>query len=337
MNDGLMPAVLVSDGAQTGEWNQVEIRMVERPAIRADEVLVQVEACSVNRADLLQRRGLYPPPPGASQILGLDYAGFIVETGSQATRWRQGDRVFGIIAGGGYGRYVAVPDDNLTAIPENLGMTEAAAAAEVFITAHYNLFSMGELTGGQTLLLHGGGSGVGTAAIQLAREAGATVIATAGTAEKVRRIEDLGVFAAVNYKEEDFAARVRELTNGKGVDIILDWIGAAYLEKHLQLLKTRGRLVLIGLMGGSAGEINLAQVLMKRLRIIGSVLRSQSREEKAAIIEGFGRTAVPLLASGKVRPIIDRIFPIRDVEEAHQYLSKGEHFGKVVLTWESFA
>ena len=336
MNDGLMPAVLVSDGAKEGEWNRIEIRMVERPPVGADEVLVQVEACSVNRADLLQRRGFYPPPPGASQVMGLDFAGLVLETGSRATRWRRGDRVFGIVAGGGYGRYVAVAENNLVPIPENLSFTEAAAGAEVFITAYYNLFTMAGLNRGELVLLHGGGSGVGTAAIQLAKSAGAIVIATAGSPEKVRGIMDLGVFAGINYKEEDFAARVREITGGKGVDVILDWIGASYLEKHLEILKTRGRLVLIGLMGGSSGEINLAQVLMKRLKIIGSVLRSQSREEKATIIEGFARTVVPLLAAGEVRPIIDTIFPIREVEQAHQYLLKGGHFGKIVLTWESF-
>jgi len=336
MNDALMPAVLVSDGAKTGEWNRIEIQMVERPILGADEVLVQVEACSVNRADLLQRRGLYPPPPGASQVMGLDFAGSVVETGSQATQWRPGDRVFGIIGGGGYGRYVSVAESHLVPIPENLGFIEAAAASEVFITAYYNLFTMAGLNRGDFLLLHGGGSGVGTAAIQLARFAGAKVIATAGHPDKVRRIMDLGVFAGINYRQEDFAVRVMELTEGKGVDVVLDWIGASYLEKHLELLKTGGRLVLIGLMGGSSGQINLVHVLMKRLRIIGSVLRSQSREEKAAIIEGFTRTVVPLLASGEVRPIIDTIFPIRKVEEAHQYLLKNEHFGKIVLTWESF-
>jgi len=336
MNDTLMPAVLVSDGATTGEWNRLEIQTVERPAVGADEVLVQVEACSVNRADLLQRRGLYPPPPGASQVLGLDFAGSVKETGSHVTHWRRGDRVFGIIAGGGYGRYVAVAESHPVPIPENLSFTEAAAASEVFITAYHNLFTVAGLNKGEFLLLHGGGSGVGTAAIQLAKFAGAKVIATAGSPDKVRGIMDLGVFAGINYKEEDFAARVQELTRGRGVDVVLDWIGGSYLEKHLEILKTRGRLVLIGLMGGSSGEINLAQVLMKRLKIIGSVLRSQSREEKAAIIEAFTRTVVPLLASGEVRPIIDMIFPIRKVEEAHQYLLKSQHFGKVVLTWELF-
>ena len=336
MNNDLMPAVLVSDGAKEGEWNRIEIKTVERPSVGADEVLVQVEACSVNRADLLQRRGLYPPPPGASQVMGLDFAGLVVETGSHATRRRRGDRVFGITAGGGYGRYVAVAENNLATIPENLGFIEAAAAAEVFITAYYNLFTMAGLNKGEFLLLHGGGSGVGTAAIQLAKSAGAKVIATVGSSDKVRGIMDLGVFAGINYKQEDFGARVQEITGGKGVDVILDWIGASYLEKHLQILKTGGRLVVIGLMGGSSGEINLTQVLMKRLKIIGSVLRSQSREEKAAIIEGFAGKVVPLLASGQAQPIIDTTFPIGKVEEAHQYLSKGEHFGKIVLTWESF-
>jgi putative PIG3 family NAD(P)H quinone oxidoreductase len=335
MKDNLMPAVLVSEDAKPGDWNRIEVRVIERPVVMSHEVLVQAEACSVNRADLLQRRGLYPPPPGASEVMGLDFAGSVVETGSQTTRWHHGDRVFGIVAGGGYGRYVAVAETHLVAIPENLDFAQAAAAAEVFIAASYNLFTMAALSRGESLLLHGGGSGVGTAAIQLARSAGATVIATAGSPDKVDKLKDLGVFAAINYKQEDFAARVQDLTGGQGVDVILDWIGASYLERHLDILKIGGRLVIIGLMGGSSGEVNLAQVLMKRLRIIGSVLRSQSTEEKAAIIQDFDRRVVPLLASGGVRPVIDRVFPIRNVEEAHQYLLKGEHFGKIVLTWDA--
>lgn len=335
MNEELMPAVVVREGAKKGEWNELNLDTVAMPSLGEGEVLVQVEACSVNRADLLQRRGLYPPPHGASQVLGLDFAGFAVKAAPGTKGWHEGDRVFGIVPGGGYGRYVAVPADHLVPIPEKLSFTEAAAAAEVFFTAYNNLFLMAAIRQDEVLLLHGGGSGVGTAAIQLASAVGAKVIATAGSPDKIRGALALGASAGVNYKEEDFAQRVLEITGGEGVDIILDWIGGAYLSKHLEILKTKGRLVLIGLMGGSACEIDLARVLMKRLKIIGSVLRSQSRQEKAEITRGFVKTVLPLLASGKVRPIIDRIFPMREVEEAHQYLRRGEHFGKIVLTWES--
>jgi NADPH:quinone reductase len=336
MNGDLMPAIVVREGAKRGEWNELSLEMVKRPLLNEGEVLVQVEACSVNRADLLQRRGLYPPPPGASHVLGLDFAGLVVKIAPEASGWSEGDRVFGITAGGGYGRYVAVPADNLVPIPENLSFTEAAATAEVFYTAYYNLFMLAGIQAGETVLVHGAGSGVGTAAIQLAVSAGASVIATAGSSDKIRGGLDLGAILGINYKEEDFAGRALEVTGGKGVDIIFDWIGAPYLRKHLEILKTKGRLILIGLMGGSSGEINLAPVVSKRLKIIGSMLRSQSREEKAIITRGFIDTVLPLLKAGKVRPIIDRLFPIKQVEEAHQYLKAGEHFGKVVLTWKSF-
>lgn len=332
---GTMPAVVVRGEAKKGEWNEVGLETVEIPALKEGEALVQVEACSVNRADLLQRRGLYPPPPGASPVLGLDFAGFVVEAPG-GSAFKDGDRVFGLVAGGGYGRYAAVPVDHLVSIPENLSFAEAAAAAEVFFTAYYNLFVQAGMKKGDTLLVHGAGSGVGTAAVQLASAIGATVVVTAGKEEKIKRAIDLGAGAGINYREEDFAPRVMEITGGKGVDIVLDWIGASYLSRHLDILKTRGRLVLIGLMGGSSGEINLAPILMKRIKIIGSVLRSQSREEKAEIARGFAQTVLPMLQSGRVKPIVDRIFSISEVEDAHRYLASGEHFGKIVLAWKSF-
>lgn len=336
MNGQLMPAVVVREGAKKGEWNELSLEQIEVPTLKEGEVLVQVEACSVNRADLLQRRGLYPPPPGASQVLGLDFAGVVVKAGPGVIDFHEGDRVFGITAGGGYGRYVAVRGDSLVPIPENLSFTEAAAAAEVFFTAYYNVFVLAGIQPWEVLLLHGAGSGVGTAALQLVSAIGARVIVTAGSRDKIDKALQLGASEGINYKEEDFAARAKELTEGKGVDIVLDWIGGPYLRKHLELLKTKGRLVLIGLMGGSTAEINLAPVVSKRLRIIGSVLRSQSAEEKADITRRFIKDVNPLLQSGRVKPIIDRTFGIREAEEAHQYLKKGEHFGKVVLTWESF-
>jgi NADPH:quinone reductase len=334
MNESLMSAIVVRETGGKGEWNALELNQVPRPHAQSGEVLVQVEACSVNRADLLQRRGLYPPPPGASPLLGLDFAGFVVETADDVRDWHTGDRVFGIVAGGGYGRYVTVPSGHLVAIPDNMSFVEAAAAAEVFFTALVNLFLEGDLHSGETLLVHGGGSGVGTAALQLAANAGATVITTTGSADKAQLCLKLGAHHAINYRETDFLARVLEITGGSGVDLVLDWIGAPYLAKHLELLKTHGRLVLIGLMGGHQTEISLAPVLNKRLRIVGSVLRTRSQRDKAAITDAFRARVLPLLASGTVRSIVDRIYPIAEAEDAHQRLLASLHFGKIVLTWQ---
>jgi putative PIG3 family NAD(P)H quinone oxidoreductase len=331
-----MPAVVTSGEAQQGDWKDVGLETVGIPSLKEGETLVQVEACSVNRADLLQRRGLYPPPPGASPLLGLDFAGFVVEAPAGEPVVKESERVFGIVAGGGYGRYVAVPAEHLVRIPENLSFIEAAAAAEVFFTAYYNLLVLAEMKAADIVLLHGGGSGVGTAAIQLCSAVGARVLVTAGSDEKIKRAIELGAFAGINYRKEEFKTRVMEITEGKGVDIVLDCIGAPYLSGHLEVLRTRGRLVLIGLMGGNSAEIGLAPILVKRLKIIGSVLRTQSREEKAQITRGFIRTVVPLLESGRVKPIVDRIFSISEVDEAHRYLASGKHFGKIVLTWKSF-
>ena len=334
MNEPLMDALVIQESGKKGDWNTLVLDRVPRPSPKAGEVLVRVEACSVNRADLLQRRGLYPAPPGASSIMGLDFAGVVVEKAADVSGWNPGARVFGIIAGGGYGRYATVAADHLVAIPENLDFVAAAAAAEVFFTAFFNLFMEAQTKAGETLLVHGGGSGVGTAAIQLARAHGVTAIVTASSPEKIERCLDLGATFGINYKTEDFAARVLEFTGGLGVDVILDWIGASYLSKHIEILRPKGRLVIIGLMGGNKGEIALAPLLTKRLHLIGSVLRSQSHEEKAALTRAFTERVRPLLESGKVRPILDRVFPVQAVEDAHQVMKENRHFGKIVLTWE---
>jgi NADPH:quinone reductase len=335
MKESLMDAIVVRESGKKGDWNTLVLDKVPLPALRAGDVLVRVEACSVNRADLLQRRGLYPPPPGASLLMGLDFAGEVVEKAPDVEAWKSGDRVFGIIAGGGYGHYVAVTANHLVAIPDNLDFAAAAAAAEVFFTAFYNLSMEARMKAGETLLVHGGGSGVGTAAIQLAHARGVTVITTASSSEKLQRCLELGAAAGINYETEDFAARVLEITGGQGVDIVLDWIGGPYLGKHMEILKPKGRLVIIGLMGGGKTEINLAMVVAKRLRLIGSMLRVQSGEEKASLTRAFTEQVQPLLASGKVRPIIDRVYPMQAVEEAHQYMKENRHFGKIVLRWES--
>lgn len=334
MTEPFMDAIVVHESGKKGDWNTLSLDKVPLPTVNIGEVLVRVEACSVNRADLLQRRGLYPPPPGASPIMGLDFAGLVVEKTPQVDDWQPGDRVFGIIAGGGYGRYVAVAADHLVAIPDNLDFVGAAAVAEVFFTAFFNVFGEARAKSGETLLVHGGGSGVGTAAIQLAHAQGVITITTAGSQGKLERCLDLGAEFGINYQTEDFAARVLEFTEGRGVDIVLDWIGGPYLSKHLEILKPQGRLVIIGLMGGARAEINLATVVAKRLRLIGSMLRVQSPEAKAALTRNFAEQVRPLLAAGKVRPIIDRVFPLEAVEEAHQYMKDNRHFGKIVLVWQ---
>lgn len=328
-----MPAITVKESGKRGDWNSLSFEEVPRPHLNEDEVLVQVEACSVNRADLLQRRGLYPPPPGASSILGLDFAGFVTATDSGIRQWHPGDRVFGITAGGGYGRYVAVPENHLVRIPERLSFVEAAALAEVFFTAFLNVFLEARIQSGESLLIQGGGSGVGTAAIQLAKSAGVVTFITAGSNDTIEQCLELGATYGIDYRQEDFAERILEITSGKGVDVILDIVGGQYLARHLDILSTRGRLVLIGLLGGSKAEIPLGTLLTKRLRIIGSVLRSRTIEEKAALTQLFKERVVPLVESSKVHPVIDRIYPIHAAEEAHQYMLEGRRFGKIVLTW----
>jgi NADPH:quinone reductase len=330
-----IPAVLVQRDGPRGSWNSLVFGAIPCPVVKAGEVLVQVEACSVNRADLLQRRGLYPPPPGASTVLGLDFAGFLAKVPPEVRGWHVGDRVFGIVPGGGYARYLTILADHLLAIPANLSFVEAAAAAEVFIAAHVNLCREAELKTSETLLIHGGGSGMGTAAIQLAKAQGACVLITAGKDEKVRRCLELGADHGVNYRTQDFEDQVTVFTEGAGVDVVLDWIGAPYLERHLRCLKTGGRLVVMGLMGGNKAEIRLDLVVSKRLRLIGSVLRSRSVPERTAIIRDFAETSLPWLRDGTVKPIIGRIFDIREAEAAHQLLRDSQHFGKLVLVWNT--
>lgn len=329
-----MPAVLIRKTADPRGWNALEMGQVAIPEAQPGEVLVQVEAFSVNRADLLQRRGLYPPPPGASPILGLDLAGYVVRRGSEDVPWHEGDRVFGITAGGGYARYAAVRADHLLPVPENLSFVEAAAAAEVFVVAHANIVGEACAQAGERLLVHGGASGVGTAAVQLAKAWGLAVATTCGSDWKAQRCRELGADLAIDRSREDFVEAVLSWTGGRGVDVILDFVGAPYMEKHVKILGPKGRLVLIGLMGGHQASFSLAPVLTQRIRIIGSVLRSRSDEEKAAVIARCREELLPLLEKGIVRPVVDKIFPASEVESAHAYLREGKHFGKVVVRWK---
>lgn len=301
------------------------------PVCGPEEALVDVYATSVNRADLAQRAGTYPPPPGASEILGLDASGRIAQLGSGVTGWQVGDRVCALLAGGGYAERVAVPFQMLMPIPGTWSFEEAAALPEVFLTAFVNLFVEAALQPGETVLVHGGGGGVGTAAIQLIRQTGSRAIVTAGTAAKLARCRELGADLAVNYKEEDFVQRTLDYTGGQGVDVILDIVGASYLPRNLSLLKPKGRLVFIATLGGNQAELNLALLMARRLRLIGSVLRGRSLVEKIQITKAFVDRFWPLLEAGTIRPVVDRAFPIRKADEAHQRMAQNLHIGKIVL------
>jgi putative PIG3 family NAD(P)H quinone oxidoreductase len=310
------------------------LRPVERPDPRpaAGEVLIRVEAAGVNRPDILQRLGHYPPPPGASDIPGLEVAGTIVECGAGVTRWSKGDRVCALVAGGGYAEWCAAPGPQCLPVPGQLSTTEAAAIPETFFTVWTNLFQRARLAPGERVLIHGGTSGIGTTAIQLARAFGAAdIFATAGTDEKCAAIEDLGA-QAINYRTADFTEEIRSRTGRNGVDVVLDIVGGDYLQKNIECLSLNGRLVQIGLLGSPRAHINLAPVMQKRLTITGSTLRIRSVVEKGAIARELEEQVWPLLAAGKVRPIVARVLPLVQAAEAHRLLEAGEIIGKVVLT-----
>jgi len=304
-------------------------RDVPDPSCGSQEVLVDIHATAVNRADLLQRSGNYPPPPGAPPYRGLEMSGTVVSTGSAATGWQPGDRICALLAGGGYAEKTAVHHQMLVPIPDEWSFATAAAVPEVLYTAFVNLFLEAELKSGETALIHGGASGVGTAAIQLAREAGCRVVATAGSQEKLDRCRSLGAELVINYTERDFVDAI--LDHCDGIDVILDIVGGNYLEQNLKSLKLRGRLVVISLLGGSASNLDLGAVLGKRLRIIGSLLRSRPVEEKIAIVRQFEDRFWQLLVTGRVEPVIHQVLPITEVERAHQILADNRNIGKVVL------
>jgi len=294
-------------------------------------VRIRVAAFALNRGDLLQRLGLYPPPPGASEIMGLECAGRVAEVGADVTGWKPGDRVMALLAGGGYAEEVVAPAACLLPVPERLNLTSAAATPEVFLTVHQNVFQHAELAEGEWLLVHGGASGIGTTAIQLAKEAGAKVIITAGSEDKCARCRELGADVAVNYKQASFAEAVREATGGRGVDVVLDHIGADYLADNLASLAVDGRLVMIGLMSGARTEINLGLVVGKRLRIQGSTLRARSAAQKGALIASFQERFGAALEAGRVAPVVDRVLPMAEIEQAHKLMQASGHFGKIVL------
>ncbi|HVK91828.1 MAG TPA: NAD(P)H-quinone oxidoreductase [Mycoplana sp.] len=305
------------------------------PQLRPGEILVRVAAAGINRPDIMQRRGDYPPPPGASPILGLEIAGEVVSLGAGVTEFSPGDRVCALANGGGYAQYCAVPATQALRFPKGYDAVKAAALPETFFTVWANLFMMAGLKSGETVLIHGGTSGIGTTAIQLATAFGAKVYATAGSTEKCEACVGLGAHRAINYRTEDFGAVIAEETGRKGVDVILDMIGAAYFDRNLKSLALDGRLSIIAFLGGAVAEkANLGPILTRRLRVMGSAMRPRTAAEKQAIRDELLQKVWPHLDSGRVAPVIQAVLPFTEVAAAHAMLEKGEHIGKVVISFD---
>jgi NADPH2:quinone reductase len=316
---------------EPGGPDVLSVASVPVPVPLESEVLVRVEAAGVNFPDVLQRLGKYPLPPGASPLPGLEIAGEVVELGSNARRWSPGDRVMALTHGGGYAEYCRVHEGHCLTIPENFTATMAAAIPETFFTVQYNLFMRAGLSAGETLLVHGGSSGIGTTAIQLANAKGAVVLATAGSDEKCRFCEKLGSSHAINYRSDDWVQRVSVLTDERGVDVVLDMVAGTYVQKNIEVLARDGRYVIIGFLQGWKAEVDFRPVLARRITITGSLLRPQTVEEKAAIASSLQEEVMPLLASGAVKPVIHATFPLAQAADAHRLMESSNHMGKIVL------
>ncbi|MBI4486473.1 MAG: NAD(P)H-quinone oxidoreductase [Acidobacteria bacterium] len=310
------------------------LRPVERvrPSPAPGEVLIRVRAAGVNRPDLLQREGAYPPPPGASDLPGLEVAGLIEAVGDRVDRWRVGDTICALVNGGGYAEFCVAPAGQCLPIPEGSGYTAAAALPETFFTVWTNVFDRGRLEAGETLLVHGGAGGIGTTAIQLGAAFGARVIVTAGSAVKCAACESLGAVRAIDYRREDFVAVTRTFTGGRGADLILDIVGADYVRRNIAALAMNGRLVMIGFMKGVQAEIDITPILQRRLILTGSTLRPRSTEEKAEIAQALYERVWPLIQRGSIKPVIHRTFPLEAAADAHRMMEANEHVGKIVLT-----
>jgi putative PIG3 family NAD(P)H quinone oxidoreductase len=317
---------------QPGGPEALQLKEVPDPVAGPEELVIRIDAAGVNRADIMQRLGFYPPPAGAPPYPGLECGGTVAAVGQDVSAWAPGDQVCALLAGGGYAEQVVVPAVQVLPVPAGLGRTEAAALPEVACTVYANVFMQGGgLAAGQTLLVHGGASGIGTMAIQLARAFGARVACTAGSAEKLDRCLELGADLAVNYRDDDFVAAVTEFTGGHGADVILDIMGAAYLPRNIDALATGGRLVVIGLQGGSRGELDLGQLMRKRATVQSASLRARPVREKGVVVAAVREHVWPLIAAGQVRPIVDTIVPLADASSAHRRMEESGHFGKILL------
>ncbi|XP_077254067.1 uncharacterized protein LOC143893018 [Tasmannia lanceolata] len=309
----------------------LEVDEVENPRMGDDEVVIKVAATALNRADMLQRKGSYPPPKGASPYLGLECSGTVESLGKDVRRWKIGDQVCALLTGGGYAEKVAVPEGQVLPIPLGVSLKDAASFPEVACTVWSTVFMMSRLSAGETFLIHGGSSGIGTFAIQIAKQQGATVFVTAGSEEKLAVCKDLGADVCINYKTEDFVARVKEQTAGKGVDVILDNVGGPYFQRNLDSLNLDGRLFIIGFMGGTITEANLSCLLAKRLTVQAAGLRTRSTENKAVIVGEVEKNVWPAIASGKVKPMVYKSFPLSGASEAHRLMESSQHIGKILL------
>ncbi len=310
----------------------LRLRETEAPQPAPGEVVIDVVAAGVNRADVQQRLGVYPPPPGASEIPGLEVSGRVSAVGPGVTSPRIGDEVCALLAGGGYAEQVAVPAGQVLPVPRGVDLVTAAALPEVAATVFSNLFMTAGVQAGETVLIHGGAGGIGTMAVQLVDAFGAVPAVTAGSQDKLDVARDLGAEVLINYREEDFVERIKEATGGRGADVILDVVGAKYLQRNVDALATSGRLVVIGLQGGARAELNLGQLMAKRGAVIGTTLRSRPAEEKAAIMRAVAEHVWPLVVSGDVTPQVHRTFALADVAAAHEYFDSGAHTGKILLT-----
>jgi putative PIG3 family NAD(P)H quinone oxidoreductase len=323
-----MRAIVITE---PGGPEVLQAEQVPDPVPGPGEVLIEVAAAGVNRADIMQRQGFYPPPPGASEYPGLECSGAIAALGPDVTGWQVGDEVCALLAGGGYAELVAVPAGQLLTLPGNVGVVHAAGLPEVACTVYANVFMHAALAPGETLLVHGGASGIGTMAIQLAHARGARVACTAGSAAKLERCRELGADLAISYRDEDFTEAIDQFTGGHGADVILDIIGAAYLPRNVAALATGGRLVVIGMQGGATGELDLGMLLRKRASVFAASLRARPTPEKAAIVAAVRDHVWPLVDAGQVKPVIDRILPFDQAAEAHRLVDASEHVGKVLL------
>jgi NADPH2:quinone reductase len=321
---------VVAKGSGGPDVLEVVTRPVPRPG--KGEVLVKVAACGVNRPDVLQRQGGYPPPPGASDILGLEIAGEVVAAGPDASRFSEGATVMGLVASGGYAEFAVVHETNALPVPPGLFLMEAGAVPETYFTVWTNVFDRGRLGPGEILLVHGGTSGIGTTAIQLAKAFGATVIATAGSPAKCDACRRLGADLAINYRETDFVRAVKDATQGRGADVILDMVGGSYIPRNYEAAAQDGRIVQIAFLEGSKVELDFMRLMLKRLTHTGSTLRSRSVAEKAAVAQALEAKVLPLLATGRCRPVMDSHFALDEVRAAHARMDEGAHIGKIVLT-----
>jgi len=321
--------VIVCNGFGSPEVLQLSRRAL--PLLGPDEVLIKVAAAGINRADLLQRRGKYPPPSGACDILGMEVSGTITALGMSACRWKIGDKVCALLAGGGYAEYAAVSQDHCLLIPKNISLQEAAALPEAIVTVYANLIESGHLKKDETALIHGGSSGIGTTAIQMAKAMGVFVITTAGGEEKVNACKALGADCALNYKEEDFVKTGLAVTKGRGVDVVLDMIGGSYINRNLQVLGLRGRHISIATQSGTMAEIDVSLIMQKQLTLTGSTLRGRSKAEKSRLMAEIEAKIWPFIAAGKIKPVIYQTFPLKNAPDAHKVMESGTHIGKMVL------